>query len=336
MAPKKGAPAGNDRARKSDEQFFLPFTWATCEKAAESETDLKELRVQYRKLYTAVRGLNAGGRKHKAEEFLQTLKTKIGDAARRLGRYTTKSEAIDDAAAEVDAGEEEHTAIKAEMNRKLRQITSAIMDFEKLLARSVDCFDRRGTAARNAIQAAVGLQYGDPDEELPETTQADGLQLQDGDPDRELSDELDLQGGCKRTARKRSAAELGEPTEQSKRREFKKQRVDELRRLLKEAGEDSAGKKTELVERLVSARTAAAAAAVPLERGADDGVASELAQAASAYDTTGTPVSSQPEPAHAADAAHVESLKKVLMLCSVKLLCIILFMSTFVFICLNL
>ena len=36
------------------------------------------------------------------------------------------------------------------------------------------------------------------------------------------------------------AAELGEPTEQSKRREFQKKRVDELRKLLVEAGEASA------------------------------------------------------------------------------------------------
>ena len=159
MAPKKGAPAGNNRGGKSDEKFFVPYTWATCAKpAAESEGDLNELRVQYRKLYIAKRDLKAGSRKDKADELLRTMKANIDAAAQRLGRYTTKSEAIDDAEAEVHAGEEEHTAIRAAMKRTIDQINRAALNIANLQARSEDCFDSRGTAARNAFQAAVELQ----------------------------------------------------------------------------------------------------------------------------------------------------------------------------------
>ena len=173
MAPKRGAPLGNNHGCKSDNKFFMPYTWATCEKpAAESEEDLKELRVQHRKLYVAGRGLGAGSRKDRVDELLRTMKAKIVVGAQRIGRNTAKSEAIDDAEAEVDAGEEEYTAVAAEMNKHVDQITRAALNIAELQARSQDCFDRRGTAARNAIQAALELQWGDTDEELPVPSQA--------------------------------------------------------------------------------------------------------------------------------------------------------------------
>ena len=62
------------------------------------------------------------------------------------------------------------------------------------------------------------------------------------------------------------------------RREFNKKRIDKLQRLLEEAGKNRAGKKTELVERPMSASNEAAAAkpaepAEPAEPATDDGVA---------------------------------------------------------------
>ena len=54
---------GNNNARKSDEKFFMPYTWATCAKpAAESKEDLKELRVQHRKLQWCSEVLTSHGK----------------------------------------------------------------------------------------------------------------------------------------------------------------------------------------------------------------------------------------------------------------------------------
>ena len=52
------------------------------------------------------------------------------------------------------------------------------------------------------------------------------------------------------------AAELGEPSEHATQQKLKKMSIAELREALREDGKDSTGKKSELVERLLSARTA--------------------------------------------------------------------------------
>ena len=92
MAPKRGAQAGNNNARKSDEEFFMLYTWATCAKpAAESEEDLKELRVQHDKLRKAKNALKAGSRKDKAKELLRTIKAKINDAVQRTSSSGKKT-----------------------------------------------------------------------------------------------------------------------------------------------------------------------------------------------------------------------------------------------------
>ena len=78
--------------RKSDEKFFMPYTWATDAKpAAESEEDLEELRMQHRKLQLAKRAYKIGSRKDKAEELLWIIKAKINDAMMRFSSSGTKT-----------------------------------------------------------------------------------------------------------------------------------------------------------------------------------------------------------------------------------------------------
>ena len=93
MAPKRQhGQVGNNNNRKSDEKFFVPYTWATDAKpAAESEEDLKELRMQHRKLQLAKRAYKVGSRKDKAEELLRIIKAKINDAVMRFSSSGTKT-----------------------------------------------------------------------------------------------------------------------------------------------------------------------------------------------------------------------------------------------------
>ena len=93
MAPKRQhGQVGNNNNRKSDEKFFMPYTWATDAKpAAESEEDLKELRMQHRKLQLAKRAYKVGSRKDKAEEHLRIIKAKINDAVMRFSSSGTKT-----------------------------------------------------------------------------------------------------------------------------------------------------------------------------------------------------------------------------------------------------
>ena len=208
------------------------------------------VRAQRIKLIKTMQKLKCGDpRKEQGKKLIEILDRRIAQGAKRRGRNTGKSTALDEAKAQVQVCEEQQNSVQEAARREMARHQKTMAN----LMQANRCnHDELTSAAGRAIQTGLELQYGDPD--------------------KEAENKLDLQDECKRTARKRSAAELGEPTEQSKRREFKKKRVDELRRLLKEAGEDSAGKKTELVERLLSARTVADAAA-PAESAADEAVA---------------------------------------------------------------
>ena len=73
------------------------------------------------------------------------------------------------------------------------------------------------------------------------------------------------------------AAELGGPSEHATQQKLKKMSIAELRGALREDGKDSTGKKSELVERLLSARTAAAG---PPERATEEDVAASVEDAA--------------------------------------------------------
>ena len=93
MAPKRQhGLVGNNNNRKSDEKFFMPYTWATDAKpAAKSEEDLEELRMQHRKLQLAKRAYKIGSRKDKAEELLWIIKAKIKDAKMQFSSSCTKT-----------------------------------------------------------------------------------------------------------------------------------------------------------------------------------------------------------------------------------------------------
>jgi hypothetical protein len=73
------------------------------------------------------------------------------------------------------------------------------------------------------------------------------------------------------------AAELGGPSEHATQQKLNKMSIAELRGALREDGKDSTGKKSELVERLLSARTAAAG---PPERATEEDVAASVEDAA--------------------------------------------------------
>jgi hypothetical protein len=121
-APKrapKGASKGNQRARKNDDAFFMAYEWATRRKPRiENATDLQDARKQRAKLYNAA--LNQKGVcKETSEEFLRIMKGKIDDGAKRLGRYTKKSEALNEANVAKEIHRENQGTIEADFSLRL-------------------------------------------------------------------------------------------------------------------------------------------------------------------------------------------------------------------------
>ena len=207
-----GGQAGNRNALKKTEKMLKAYTWATGDTVDQELTveELVEVRAQRIKLKKAIHQLKGNDpRRPQAENCLEILDRRIVKGAKRQGRHTEKSKALDEAKAQLQVCEEQQDSVEEVARREMARHQKAMA---KIFEANRCNYDELTSTAGTAIQTGLELQYGDPD--------------------KELENELDLQDECKRTACKRSAAELGEPTVQSKRREFKKME----HRLQEEAG----------------------------------------------------------------------------------------------------
>ena len=104
-----GAPAGNRNAAKGVEKFFNAYTLATHHNPEQDLTDeeLAEARAQRIKLKKAIYQLKANdARREYGGNLLGILDRRVAQGAKRLHRHTEKSNALDEAKAQLQVCKE--------------------------------------------------------------------------------------------------------------------------------------------------------------------------------------------------------------------------------------
>ena len=94
---------------------------------------------------------------------MEVLRSKIAQEAKKMGRHTEKSIALDEAKARVQVCEDQQSSMEEAAQREMARHQKAMEDiFLGLLGNHNELTN----AAGSAVQTGLELQYDDPDKEL--------------------------------------------------------------------------------------------------------------------------------------------------------------------------
>ena len=160
-------PNGQARnAAKSEEKFFAPYTWATEDQPDRELTaeDLTQMRAQRLKLRKAMNALKASDlRLERGRELIRILDDRISTEAKKRGRFTEKSEAVDETKAQIQVCQDQHHTLGEALGREMERHSKNVAKIWKLCGGSHAELQH---AAEGGVQIAEELLLGDPDKEL--------------------------------------------------------------------------------------------------------------------------------------------------------------------------